>query len=86
MSDIYMLNVSTFQQRPLAVQTAVHLHNAAIQEIIPLTKELKTVFPDYKEPQKGYFYPIDAPGIGVSIDENELLKYPVKYRPHEWTP
>lgn len=71
----------------IAVNTHLnlHLHNAAIQEHVEVSDSTKALFPGYQEPRGGFFYPIDAPGIGVDLDEEAALAAPAYYRPHEWT-
>ena len=71
----------------LAVNTHlnIHLHNAAIQENIDLKENTKALFKNAPTPEKGYFYPIDQPGIGVGFDEEMAKQFPVVYRPHDWT-
>lgn len=63
----------------------IHLHNAAIQEFIPPQANTLTVFPNAPQAEGGYMYPIDRPGIGMQVDETALARFPVVYRPHEWT-
>jgi len=63
----------------------IHLHNAAIQEYIPRSAATDTVFPGAPVVKEGFIYPPQTPGIGVTFNEQEGLRYPVVYRPHEWT-
>lgn len=63
----------------------IHLHNAAIQEFIPRSASTDAVFPGAPVVKDGFVYATDAPGIGVSFNEEKALACPVVYRPHEWT-
>ncbi|WP_314417208.1 enolase C-terminal domain-like protein [Pseudescherichia vulneris] len=63
----------------------IHLHNAAIQEFIPPQANTLAVFPNAPHADGGYMYPLDRPGIGMQVDEAALARFPVVYRPHEWT-
>ncbi|WP_312670103.1 enolase C-terminal domain-like protein [Pseudescherichia sp.] len=63
----------------------IHLHNAAIQEFIPVQANTLAVFPNAPQAEGGYMYPLDRPGIGMQVDEAAMATFPVVYRPHEWT-
>lgn len=63
----------------------IHLHNAAIQEFIPTQANTLALFPNAPQAEGGYMYPLDRPGIGMQVDEAALARFPVVYRPHEWT-
>ncbi|MCL5499456.1 starvation-sensing protein RspA [Escherichia coli] len=63
----------------------IHLHNAAIQEYIPRTSQTDNVFPGALVVKEGFVYAPQTPGIGVTFNEEEGIRYPVVYRPHEWT-
>ena len=63
----------------------IHLHTAAIQEYVKPPPNTRSVFPDAPQVEKGYIYPIDRPGIGVSCDESALSMFPLKEEVQEWT-
>ncbi|WP_035052272.1 enolase C-terminal domain-like protein [Carnobacterium pleistocenium] len=63
----------------------IHLHNAAVQENILVPENTAKLFSYVPVAEKGYFYPIDMPGIGVDFNEELAEEYPIIYRPHEWT-
>ena len=63
----------------------IHLHNAAIQEYIPRSAETDKVFPGAPVVKEGFVYAPQTSGIGVTFNEEEGRRYPVVYRPHEWT-
>ena len=63
----------------------IYLHNSAIQEYVEEQEAVLTVFTGAEKPRDGYLYPAERAGIGVEFLEEEAKKYPVEYRPHEWT-
>lgn len=71
----------------LAVNTHLNiaLHNACIQENIELPENTRLVFPGSPREQGGFFYPIEADGIGVGFDKEEAKKFPGIFKEHPWT-
>jgi mannonate dehydratase len=65
---------------PVCMAAALHfdlaVHNFGIQEYMPHTAETDRVFPHAYELSEGMFYPGDAPGLGVDIDEELARTYP----------
>ncbi len=65
---------------PVTMAAALHLgiaiHNFGIQEHMPHTPLADQVFPHHYRYEGGYMDPGDAPGLGVSIDEDLAGQYP----------
>ncbi|MGI4756479.1 MAG: D-mannonate dehydratase ManD [Janthinobacterium lividum] len=68
---------------PVSMAAALHLglaiHNFGIQEHMPHTKLTDEVFPHAYRFHAGYMHPGDAPGLGVSMDEDLAARHP--YQP-----
>jgi len=67
---------------PVCMGAALHFDywvpNFGIQEHMPHTEKMESVFRFDYTFEKGYFTPGESPGHGVDIDENEAAKYPYK--------
>jgi mannonate dehydratase len=65
---------------PITMGAALHfdsaVHNVAIQEYMPHSKDTLDVFPRAYRFADGYMYPADAPGHGVDFDEGVAGRYP----------
>jgi len=65
---------------PVTMGAALHfdsaVHNVAIQEYMPHSKETLDVFPRAYRFADGYMHPAEAPGHGVDFDEALADKYP----------
>ncbi len=59
-----------------ALHFDIAINNFGIQEHMPHSRETEEVFPHEYYFQEGYFYPGEAPGLGVDIDEKMAKKYP----------
>lgn len=71
----------------LAVNTHlnIHLRNAAIQENIELPQNTRRVFSNAPQVEGGFFYPIEADGIGVGFDPRVAAEFPGQFKEHPWT-
>lgn len=63
----------------------IHLHNAAIHEYCYPPPNTLKVFPDHPFPENGYLYPIDRPGLGITVDEEAVRSYPARTEVQLWT-
>lgn len=71
----------------MAVNTHLNifLHGAAIQEYVKPLANTRSVFTDAPITEGGYMYPIEKPGIGVTVDEEALMRFPHKEEVQMWT-
>jgi mannonate dehydratase len=60
-------------------------HNFGIQEVIGFGDALLDVFPGMPELRDGYLWPNGRPGLGIDIDEEAAVRYPVGIEPIRWT-
>jgi mannonate dehydratase len=65
---------------PITMAAALHVglavHNFGIQEHMPHTVLTDEVFPHAYKFEGGYMHPGDAPGLGITINEELAAKYP----------
>ncbi|WP_040977922.1 enolase C-terminal domain-like protein [Oceanobacillus jeddahense] len=74
---------------PVGVAANLHLDtsspNFGIQEWTLMNDALKEVFPGAPTVEEGFAYLNDKPGLGITINEEEAKKYPVRGGIPSWT-
>ena len=60
-------------------------HNFGIQEAADLGEAVHEVFPGTPAVRDGHFWPSEAPGLGIDLDEERAARYPIVVKPVEWT-
>jgi len=67
---------------PITMAAALHfdmaIHNFGIQEHMPHSKQMESIFKISYSYEDGYMHPGELPGLGVDIDEKEAAKWPYK--------
>jgi mannonate dehydratase len=70
---------------PVSLAAALHfdlsVHNFGIQEYMPHAEETERVFSHAYSFADGFMHPGDAPGLGVSMDEDLAASYPYQPAP-----
>ena len=74
---------------PVGMAANIHMDisspNSGIQEYCAVNDAMREIFRGTPEPVKGYFYPIDKPGLGVDINEELAGQYPCRHDIPQWT-
>lgn len=65
---------------PIGIAASLHydmaVHNFGIQEYMERPEVTSEAFPHAYELNEGFFYPGEAPGLGVELDESIAARYP----------
>ena len=73
-ADAHLISLAPHNpQSPVNTMASLHLdlacHNFLIQEVIwPFPEQFHEIFDGIPEPRRGYMYPPDAPGLGITLD------------------
>ncbi len=59
--------------------------NFGIQEAVHFPEETREVFPGHPTMKDGYMYVNEVPGLGVDVNEEAALKYPLPDFDYDWT-
>ena len=74
---------------PIGVAANLHLDlvspNFGIQEFAPFTPQERQVFDGLPELRKGYLYPNERPGWGITMDEEAARRFPTEPEIPTWT-
>lgn len=74
---------------PIGVAVNTHLNlclpNVYLQEFQEINEDTQAVFPGSLQVKQGKMNVSEELGIGVSLNEELALKYPNRYRQHDWT-
>jgi mannonate dehydratase len=62
------------------------IHNFGIQEAVAFNQATQDVFPGCPTVKKGYLQIHEAPGLGVDLNEELALQFPLPEKPGYWEP